>query len=247
MRHITADLHIHTKLSPCGSEEMTPSAIVAAARAAGLEIIAICDHNSCRNAAAVIEAAVSTTLLVLPGIEVETSERIHVIGLFPEVSNATEVSDLIGLSLPDADEEYTTRIGAQILMTAAGNGWGAEPKALASPSRFDLRASVQLIRCHGGLAIAAHVERPSFSITSQLGDMPRDIPFDALEVSPVHHRPIGLREKFARYGWPLVASSDSHYLAEVGRARSHFHMENATFEEIRLALQGRDGRSVAYA
>jgi predicted metal-dependent phosphoesterase TrpH len=247
MRQFAVDLHIHTKLSPCGSEEMTPAAIVAAACAAGLEIIAICDHNTCRNASAVMGAANGTALCVLPGIEVETSERIHVIGVFPDVASAAQVSERIGGSLPEADEEYTTRIGAQILMTESGERWGMETRALASPSRFDLRASVELIRGLGGLAIAAHIERPSFSVYSQLGDVPRDIPFDALEVSPVHHRPIGLREKFARYGWPLVASSDSHYLVEVGRARSHFQMEAPTFGEIRLALQGRDGRSVAYA
>ncbi len=247
MKHFTADLHIHTKLSPCGSEDMTPLAIAAAASRAGLEIIAICDHNTSGNAAAVIKAAAAHPVSVIPGIELETRERIHVVGLFPNAAAAARVSDQVLATLPEADEEYGTRIGVQILLAADDTAIATERKALASPSGFDLRAAVALIKSHGGLAIAAHVERPSFSVYSQLGDVPRDIPFDALEVSPVNNRPIGLREKFARYGWPLVASSDSHYLFELGRAKSQFLMENPTFEEIGMALRGVNGRSVTYA
>jgi 3',5'-nucleoside bisphosphate phosphatase len=247
MKSFHTDLHIHTKLSPCGSEEMTPRAIAAAAHAAGLEIIAICDHNCCRNASAVMDAALPHGLVVLPGIEIETSERIHLLGLFPDVSSALQMSEEIGAFLPAADDGYRARIGEQILFAADDSPVGTEHRALASPSHLDLRAAVQRIKHFGGLAIAAHVERPSFSVYSQLGDVPRDVPFDALEVSPVHHRPIGLREKFARYGWPLVASSDSHYLAEVGRARSQFVMAEPSFQEISLALKGIEGRKVTYA
>lgn len=247
MKQFAADMHIHTALSPCGSEEMTPDGIASAARAAGLEIIVICDHNSCRNAAAVMEAAIPHEISVFPGIEIETSERIHVLGLFPDMERALWVSETVGLTLPAVDDLYTQRIGVQILMTSDGSAAGAETRALASPSAFDLRAAVQLIKEIGGLAVAAHVERPSFSVYSRLGDVPRDIPFDALEVSPANSRPIGLREKFARYGWPMVASSDSHYLSEVGRARTRFLMAAPTFEEISLALRGIDGRSVSYA
>jgi 3',5'-nucleoside bisphosphate phosphatase len=247
MKIFSTDLHIHTKLSPCGSEEMTPTGITGAARKAGLDIIAICDHNSSRNASAVMEAAFADSITVIPGIELETRERIHIVGLFPNVACAIRVSEAVRQNLPDADEAYSNRIGAQVLLSSDDRPYGKEEKALASPSIFDLLSAVQLIRQNGGLAIAAHVERPSFSVYSQLGDVPRDIPFDALEVSPVNNRPIGLREKFARYGWPLVASSDSHYLFEVGRARSRFYLEQPSFEEIGLALHGQEGRSVALA
>ena len=247
MKRFMVDLHIHTKLSPCASEEMTPKAIAEGARRCGLDIIAVCDHNSSRNCAAVVEAAGMQSVVALPGIEVETQERIHVIGLFPDVERAITVSREIRIGLPDVDEEYTTRIGEQLLMNAEGLSYGSEEKALATPSAFDLAGAVSLIKRNDGLAIAAHVERASFSVYSRLGDVPRDIPFDALEVSPVDRRPIGIREKFARYGWTLVASSDSHYLMELGRARSHFLLESPTFEEIGRALHGREGRSVSLA
>jgi 3',5'-nucleoside bisphosphate phosphatase len=247
MKTFSADLHIHTKLSPCGSEEMTPLGIVETARKVGLDIIAICDHNSCRNASAVMEAAISVSVVVIPGIELETAERIHIVGLFPEIACAMQVSEAVRQNLPNADEAYTNRIGVQILLSRDDRPCGTEEKALASPSKFDLRSAVRLIQENGGLAIAAHVERPSFSVYSQLGDVPRDVPFNALEVSPVNSRPVGLREKFARYGYPLIGSSDSHYLSELGRARSRFSLEQPSFEEICLALRGQEGRSVSLA
>jgi len=247
MKVFSADLHIHTKLSPCGSEEMTPMGIVGTARKAGLDIIAICDHNSSRNASAVMEAAGSNSIVVIPGIELETAERIHVVGLFPDITCAMRVSEAVRQNLPEADEAYTNRIGIQILLSCEDLQCGIEEKALGVPSRFDLPSAVRLIQQNGGLAIAAHVERPSFSVYSQLGDVPRDVPFNALEVSPVNSRPVGLREKFARYGWPLIASSDSHYLSELGRARSRFSLERPSFAEICLALRGQEGRSVAIA
>jgi 3',5'-nucleoside bisphosphate phosphatase len=247
MRQFLADLHVHSVLSPCASEEMTPLAIAENARRAGLDVIAICDHNSCRNTPAAVAAGATHSIIVIPGIELETREKIHVVGLFPDCDHARTLSEEVRLTLPEIDEEYSQRIGIQTLMGPEGGTLGTETKALASSSTFDLRFAVQLIQKHGGLAIAAHVERPSFSVYSQLGDVPRDIPFNALEVSPVNHRPIGLREKFARYGWPLIASSDSHYLSELGRARSRFSIENPTFEEISLALHGVGGRSVSYA
>jgi 3',5'-nucleoside bisphosphate phosphatase len=247
MRQFTVDLHIHTNLSPCASDEMTPKGIAETAERMGLDIIAVCDHNSCRNAGAVMEAAARHALAVIPGIELETQERIHVIGLFPDLRRALLVSQSVREKLPAADLDYTARIGSQVLMAPDDSACGTEDRALASPSQFDLRGAVEAIHAHGGLAIAAHVERPSFSVYSQLGDIPRDVPFDALEVSPVNNRPVGLREKFARYGWPLIGSSDSHYLFELGRARSLFVLESPCFEEIALALRGSDGRSVSLA
>lgn len=247
MRIFKADLHIHTKLSPCASEEMNPRAIAEKAKDLGLEIIAICDHNASGNSAAVMEAASPHGIVVIPGIEVETRERIHLIALFPDVERAMNVAADIALGLPDIDARYTTHYGEQILLAADGSVRGRETKALAFPARFSLRAAVELIKREEGLAIPAHVERPSFSVYSQLGDIPRDIRFDAIEVSPANQRPVGLREKFARYGWAMVGSSDSHYLSELGRARSDFMLERPSFEEIRLALHGRQGRSVTLA
>jgi predicted metal-dependent phosphoesterase TrpH len=247
MKIFQVDLHIHTTLSPCGSPDMTPPRILEGACRAGLDLIAICDHNSAGNAGAFIEAARGTNLAVIAGIEITTAEEIHVVGLFPEPSRARQVAARVQATLPETDSGYERRFGDQVLVDREGNPVGRETRALAMASAITLEGAVQLIHDCGGLAVPAHIERPSFSVYSQLGDLPRWIPFDAVEVSPVAQRPIGLREKFARYGFPMVGSSDSHYLHEIGRARTLLDAEAATYEELAAALRRENGRSVNYA
>jgi predicted metal-dependent phosphoesterase TrpH len=242
-----ADLHIHSKLSPCGSWEMMPRRVVEQARLAGLDIIAICDHNAAENVAAFRDTAEGTGLVVIAGIEITTAEEIHVVGLFPDQQSARKVSSRVQSTLPVTDSGYADRFGAQILMDRDGNILGSEKRALAMATTFTLEETVALIQGCGGLAIPAHIERPSFSVYSQLGDLPRGIPFNAVEVSPVEQRPIGLREKFARYGFPMVGSSDSHYIHEIGRARTLIKAREASFEELAAALRREDGREVDYA
>lgn len=247
MKEFKADMHIHTVLSPCASDEMTPCAIVNTALAIGLDIIAVTDHNSAKNALSVILAAAPYPLAVIPGIEIETSESVHLVALFPNNDIALTASEKIRSFLPAIDPAYTAHYGEQILLGPDDSYTGKETVMLAKPSNLDIASAVQLIGSLGGLSIAAHVERPSYSVYSRFGDIPRDIPFDALEVSPTGKKPIGLREKFARYGWPLVSSSDSHYLGDIGKVFTKFCMEKPDFEDIRLALAGVGGRSVSIA
>ena len=236
---MAADLHIHTALSPCAAEEMTPPAIVRAARQAGLTMIAICDHNAAGNTAAV-QAAARGRLAVLAGMEITTAEEVHVLGLFPGPEAAGAVASAVQRTLPAADEAYYKRFGAQHVMDADGAVTGHEPRMLAMRSTLALSAAVELIHRHGGLAVAAHINRPSFSVLSQLGLFPQDAGFDAVEV-------------FARVaqstsvGLPVLHSSDSHYLADVGSVRTMLHVQAPTFDELRLALRGSGERAVSCA
>jgi predicted metal-dependent phosphoesterase TrpH len=95
LRTIRADLHIHSCLSPCGDEEMRPSAIVRKALAMGLDMIAICDHNSAENTAAFIHAGDERGLKVLPGIEVTSKEEIHLIALFSRQEDCMALQDIV--------------------------------------------------------------------------------------------------------------------------------------------------------
>ncbi|MBN2320102.1 MAG: PHP domain-containing protein [Acidobacteria bacterium] len=247
MKTYQADLHIHSKLSPCGSWDMTPHRVVERAKTAGLDLIAICDHNAAGNVGAFMEAAEGTGLVVIAGMEITTSEEIHVVGLFPDRESARDVANSVQSTLPITDARYASRFGEQVLMDPAGNILGYEKHALAMATTFTLEETVSLIQDRNGLAIPAHIERPSFSVYSQLGDLPRWMPFDAVEVSPVAQRPIGLREKFARYGFPMVGSSDSHFLHEIGRARTLMQANGASFRELEAALRKEEGRGVDYA
>lgn len=236
MKSILADLHIHTALSPCASEEMTPPAIVKEAIRKGLGMIAICDHNSSGNACATQKAA-EGMLTVIAGMEITTAEEVHVLGLFPSVEAASEVSDEIHAVLPDV-EQRTTPLHDQLLMDEKGAVIGKETKALYGSTTFRLSETADLIRRHHGLVIASHVDKPGFSVLGQLGLFPEDVSFDALEISIG-----GVRSrKYERYIPPteaMITSSDSHFLCDIGSSCSVLLVLEPTFNELAGALRGR--------
>jgi hypothetical protein len=241
-----ADLHVHTALSPCADGTMTPPAIVERALAEGLGMIAVCDHNSARNAAAVQEAA-GGLLAVLAGMEVTTVEECHVVGLFPDAAAAEAAGAEVGGTLLPAGDGYEAFFGEQQVLDAHGAEVGREALALATATTLDVNAAVRLVHRHGGLAVAAHIDRRSFGVIGQLGFFPADAAFDAVEVS----RHVGVTREaetpFLEHGLPLVRSSDAHYLADIGAARTAVHCERPGFAELGLALAGRDGRCVGHA
>jgi len=246
LRHATADLHIHTALSPCGSDEMTPRAIVEAALARGLDMIAICDHNSARNAAAVQEAS-GGRLAVLAGIEITSAEEVHVVGLFPDATAAEAAGLEIAPLLGDADSGYTAFFGEQQVLDAEGRVLDTETAALAFATSLELDAVVDLVKRHGGLAVAAHIDRKAFSVFSQLGFFPTESGFDAVEITPFTGDDSPRMAEFEALGLPITSSSDSHYLEDIGTAATRLTLEAASFAELALAFAGAEGRAVGRA
>jgi hypothetical protein len=183
MRLLRADLHIHTALSPCGADEMTPAAIVATAMARGLDMIAVCDHNSAGNVRAVQEAGEAAGLVVLAGMELTSAEEVHIVGLFPDADHAEVAAARVRDLLPEADPGYYSFFGDQPVLAADGCRVGTETAALAWATPLELSDAVRLIHRADGLAIAAHIDRKAFSIFSQLGFVPVDAGFDGLEIS----------------------------------------------------------------
>jgi 3',5'-nucleoside bisphosphate phosphatase len=248
LRHFHADLHIHTALSPCGSDEMTPGAIVAAAAARGLDMIAVCDHNTAGNVRAVQEAAeaAGAGLAVIAGMELTSMEEVHVVGLFADAGAAERVADRVRANLPQADADYYSFFGEQPLLAADGRQVGSETVTLALATPLDLTEAVALIHSVGGLAVAAHVDRKSFSVFSQLGFFPADAGFDGLEVS--RWLPAGSPRlaDFTALGLPLLGASDSHYTEEIGAAYTDLYLVQPTFAELALALAGKGGRSAVW-
>lgn len=248
-RLFRADLHIHTALSPCASDEMTPPAIVAAAMEAGLDMIAVSDHNTAGNVAAVQQAAEAAggCLKVLPGIEITSLEEVHVLSLFPDLPAAESVAARLRALLPPADEDYYAFFGEQPLLAADGCTVDMETAALAAATPLDLNETVALVHGAGGLAIAAHVDRKAFSVFSQLGFFPSDAGLDGVEVS----RHIGSGsprlEEFAALGLPVTGSSDAHFLEEIGTAATDLRLAEPTFAELVLAVMATGDRSVTRA
>ena len=246
MNVCAADLHVHTALSPCAENDMTPPAIVERALAKGLGMIAVCDHNSARNAAAVQKAA-GARLAVLAGMEITTVEECHVVALFRDAEAAQAASAKVGATLGQAEDGYQAFFGEQRILAADGSERGRETLALATATTLDVDDAVRLVHGHGGLAIAAHIDRRSFGVIGQLGLFPAAAGFDAVELSR-HVVPGSADEaRFADYRLPLVHSSDAHYQNDIGAARTVVHCARPTFSELALALRGSRGRGVGDA
>lgn len=248
MNLFTADLHIHTTLSPCALDEMSPLAIVSTAIEQGLDIIAVCDHNSARNTEAVQRAAEyggRGRLTVIAGIEITTCEEVHILGLFPDAECAQKIGAAVAETLPNL-LDGAKRYGEQYLVDSEGLVLGTESRMLSMASGFSLSETVSLIRQNEGLVVASHVDRPSFSVISQLGLFPTDVQFDAIEISAagVSERRY---EEFASLGLPMVTSSDSHFLSDVGICRTVFELKEPSFDEIALAFRNAEGRTCRLA
>ena len=241
MKRIAADLHIHTALSACADDDMTPPAIVEAAIMGGLDMIAVCDHNSAENAKAVQEAA-QNVIAVLAGMEITTAEEAHILGIFPDSASAKAASDEVAATIPDAVRQAKV-LGRQIVMNAGGDATRDESRMLFMASGFELSEAVALIRKHGGIAIASHVDRPANSIMSQLGMFPTDVSFDAIEISAAGVQS-GRDAEFRPLGLPMLTSADSHFLSDIGTSRTVFSMQEATFDELVLALRRVENRCV---
>ncbi len=222
---------------------MYPRAVVERARAAGLDIIAVTDHNSAENAAAVAEAAGGTGLTVLPGLELASEEEAHILGLFEAGMDLGPLLAAVYENLPDVPSKRSF-IKDQVIVDAEDGVTGFNPRCLIGATRFTVYEAVRLIHRHGGLAIASHVDREAFSIISQLGFIPPDLDLDAVEVSPL----IAYDQARTAFGplstHPLVRFSDAHRPEEIGRATMEFLLAGPTLGEIRKALAGREGREV---
>jgi 3',5'-nucleoside bisphosphate phosphatase len=244
VRTFFADLHIHTALSPCAEREMTPDAIVDQALRQGLSLIAICDHNSARNVIAVQQCC-KPGLAVMAGIEITTKEEVHLLGFFPDAIMAMAAGSDFYLNLPSAGS--SSKIPAeQTIYNLAGRPRGNETKLLSADCGLGLYQVIGLIKRHGGLAVAAHVDRPAFGIFGQLGMFPQRAGFDAIEVTP-HLATSPWAEQIGRLGLPMITSSDAHFLDDIGKGRTQLTMEEPSFAEFSMALLGLEGRTCGRA
>lgn len=243
LKKFRADLHIHTILSPCTElTEMSPHAIIEKARHTALEVIAICDHNSCENIAPAQKNSLSRKLIVLAGIEIASKEEVHTLGLFDEEEEALKVQEVVYRNLPGENDEKS--FGHQVVVNEKDEVVRLNKKLLIGATTLSLEEVVDLIHSFNGLAIASHVDREAYSIIGQLGFVPQGLALDALELSP--KMSVGeARERFPQLGdYPLITSSDAHTLSDIGKSSTTFLLEEVSVSEMKMALAGREGRRV---
>ncbi len=241
MKKYSADLHIHTCLSPCADIEMSPLAIVNKAVENGLDIIAITDHNSAENVTAAQNASKNKDITVLAGMEITSSEEAHILALFDNAGSAMKLQDIIYKNLlPGENDEK--RFGEQVVVNEKDEVLGFNKRILIGATTLSSREIINTIHSLGGLSIASHIDKEAFSIISQLGFISEDMEFDALEFSPNIDRG-NAEESFRIYrSFTWLSSSDAHYLRDINRRKTFFLMDGPTVEEMALALKNMDGR-----
>jgi 3',5'-nucleoside bisphosphate phosphatase len=242
LKTYTADLHTHTVVSPCASVEMIPPLIVREALAQGVNLIAITDHNTTVNIEAVQKAATNTALTVLPGMELQTVEEVHLLCLFDTLDQAAAWHVEVESRLPNL-ENNADFFGEQFVVDETGEFIRRETRLLLTSAKMSLAEAVSGVRRLGGLAIPAHVNRTAFSLIANLGFVPPDIPFDALEISR-HLTADQAHQKFPQLRqYPLIQSGDVHHLADFLSAIL-CRLAAPTIAELKLALLNQAGRSV---
>lgn len=221
------DLHIHTCLSPCGHEDMTPNNIVGMSQIKGLNIIAITDHNSTANCEGAIRAAEGTGLVVIPGMELETLEGVHLVCLFPELKIAKtfqRVVDLHRLPIRNRVEKF----GQQNILNEEDQVIGSEPNSLMASTYLDIDTAIEKVNELGGLAFPAHIDRPSYSVISNLGFIPPFWDITTVEISKYPTSEAFENDPQYTEKYHVLRNSDAHDLIRISECENYLELETCS-------------------
>lgn len=221
---------------------MSPRAIVEKGQERGLDIIALCDHNSAENVVAAMRAGVQRGLYVLPGMEINSREEVHTLAIFDNEKQAFAMQEIVYKHLKGTNRPEL--FGDQVVANEFDEVEGFNDRMLIGATQLGLYEIINEVHRLGGLSIASHVDRPTFSVLSQLGFIPPDLAVDALEISRhLNRRPVKTKVPGVD-DFPIVRFSDAHFLEDIGRPCTSFWLEFPTVNEIRMALKGECGRRV---
>ncbi len=225
------DFHIHSGLSPCGDNEMTPNNIVNMAKLYDLDVIALTDHNSTLNCKAVMETGREIGLTVIPGMELCTSEEVHLVCLFPDLKSAEKFGSYIRSTLPPIRNKPTV-FGEQLVFDKNDNVLGFEHTLLITASTVSTNDAVTVVESYGGICFPAHIDRNSYSIISNLGIIDDSFGFKFAEVFDID----ALEDLKSQHPYlnnlEILSSSDAHYLEHLRLKENFIEAEENSIEAI---------------
>ena len=230
-----ADLHIHSCLSPCGDLDMSPRHIVRIAKEKGLDMIAITDHNSTRNVQTCVEIGQKNGIFVIPGCEVATQEEVHCLAYFPDMQATNAFQRYLDEYLPHVKNDPSV-FGYQVAVDENDTIIYEEDKLLIMGLNQDIEAISKKVSELGGIFVPAHIDKAKNSIFSQLGFIPFDLKYDALEISR-HTTPenfLKLHPELAEKRF--LRSSDAHYPQDIASVHTSLMMERLNWEGFKKVL-----------
>lgn len=229
------DLHIHSCLSPCGDDDMTPANIAGMAAVKGLDVIALTDHNSCRNCPAAMYHGERYGVTVIPGMELTTQEEVHVICLFPALENALAFDALVYEKLmpfPNREDIF----GKQQIMDQEDRVIGTVESLLINATSISFDDVFPLAAAYGGIAYPAHVDKASNSLLSNLGFVPPGSSFACAEFHDFKNLHRIQKEHPYFKGCRAVCCSDAHYLWDIAEPDYQIWAESQKAADVLAAL-----------
>lgn len=216
---IYTDLHIHTALSPCGDEDMTPNNIINMALIKGLDAIAITDHNSVENCLPCMEVGKENGLLVIPGMELQTREEVHVVCLFPDFETAMIFQEYVYSKLPPLKNNESL-FGEQLIFDSNDEVIRHTSRLLLASADLTINDAFHKVNELNGAFIPAHIDRDAYGIISALGFIPQDLPIHTLEYKSAAGLKRLIDSGIVSKSYNFIQSSDAHYLQDISERQN---------------------------
>ena len=214
------DLHIHSCLSPCSDDDMTPSNIAGMSYLKGLNLIAVCDHNSCLNVGAVTKCADEMGITVIPGMELETSEEVHCLCYFKSLEDALYFNEYVEKNMPKI--ELNRKIyGEQSIMNENDEKTSAIDYLLSTATNIDIETAEKKVHQMDGIFIPAHFDKASYSVSSNLGFLPPEVFVDGIEIFKNENLEKVYKLNKSLKDIPVFYNSDAHNLALIKEKESN--------------------------
>ena len=222
------DLHIHSCLSPCGDNDMTVNNIAGMAAIKGLNLIALTDHNTCANCPAFFEACRANGIIPIAGMEMTTSEDIHIVTLFPTLDAAMAFEEAFRqyrMKLPNKPE----RFGDQLILDGEDNIIGKDEWFLPAATSLSAEEAVGLAESYGGFCYPAHIDREANGIIAILGTLPEKPDFGCVEFSPNADKEEYKKNYPSLENKHILTSSDAHYLWDISEAENYVMIDDEPY------------------
>ncbi len=236
------DLHLHSCLSPCGDMDMTPNNLVNMAKLLGLDVIALTDHNTSLNCEAAMKVGDAVGVLVIPGMELTTSEDIHAVCLFPTLDAALAFSDYVDqnrIKVKNKAQIY----GRQVIMNEDDEEIGEIGHLLLPASFISIMDAYAKAKEFGGICYPAHIDRDSLSILSVLGEIDPYCGFRTAELADISKLEALKEQHPILCGMNIVTCSDAHYLENMREAQNILDLPELTREAFIAHLDASDNKT----
>jgi len=246
MQLISMDFHIHSLLSPCGGDEMTPPNIIEKAKKVGLDALVITDHNTAENQEAFLQCGKRLNIKFLAGMEVQSREDVHIVCIFDTLEQVLEWQEIVYNYLPKMENKKEI-FGNQEIVDWQGNVIKENSRLLLTATNISIDEIVSKVNKIGGITIPAHIDRIAFSLWTNLGFIPDNLGFLGIELTPHLPRKIEQISFIKEKGLGVVVSSDAHWLSQIAGPHTWAYLEEFSVSELKLALKGEKGRYLTYS